>query len=171
MEHANIDYLLTPDDHNRREHIDNAVARLHAICKTRGVRLTDSRLQVFKLICQHKKPLGAYLLLDLLEQEFTRHISPQTIYRALKFLLEQGFIHRIQSLSAFVSCSYLPHEQRSHYLVCRLCEDVVELQQPLIDQKIYNAAVEAAFTVETQSLEVRGICKRCNPSSLRNFSN
>jgi len=161
MESTQCSHVHSHGDIKSQQDVDSAIARIREICISRGARLTDLRLQVLKLVWRHKKPLGAYALIDLLANESTRHIAPPTVYRALEFLLEQGFIHRIKSLSAFVGCSSSPHEQQSHFLVCRSCGEVIELHQPLISQKIFAAALEASFVVEAQSLEVMGVCKNC----------
>lgn len=45
-----------------------------------------------------------------------KRVAPPTVYRALDFLLEQGFNHQIKSLNAFLGCPtpHLPHKHQSH---------------------------------------------------------
>ncbi|HEY1413668.1 MAG TPA: transcriptional repressor, partial [Rhodopila sp.] len=84
-------------------HTEALLTRASAICEGRGVRLTDLRRQVLGLILNREAPTGAYDLLDQLRS--TRHgAAPPTVYRALEFLQEQGLVHKLQSLSAFVGC-------------------------------------------------------------------
>ena len=77
--------------------------RAEAICKRRGANLTELRRHVLGLVLDAASPTGAYELLDRLRQT-RRGAAPPTIYRALDFLLEQGLIHRVERLSAFVGC-------------------------------------------------------------------
>ena len=65
--------------------------------------MTDLRREVLGLILDAEAPTGAYDLLDQLKA--TRHgAAPPTVYRALEFLLDQGLIHKVERLSAYVGC-------------------------------------------------------------------
>src|SRR4029077_13126763 len=77
--------------------------RAEASCERRGANLTELRRHVLGLILDAASPTGAYELLDRLRQN-RRGAAPPTVYRTLDFLLEQGLIHRIERLSAFVGC-------------------------------------------------------------------
>ena len=70
------------------------VKQVEEICSARGVRLTTQRKRVFELICESPKASSAYELLEDLKQSEPQ-AKPPTVYRALDFLLEQGFIHRV----------------------------------------------------------------------------
>ena len=74
-----------------------------AVCEQRGAKLTELRRHVLGLILDAASPTGAYDLLDQLRQT-RRGAAPPTVYRTLDFLLEQGLIHRVERLSAFVGC-------------------------------------------------------------------
>ena len=54
-------------------------------------------------------------------------MPPTTVYRALDFLVEHGFIHRIESKNAFFACCEIgvPHE--GQFLICDSCGDTVEI--------------------------------------------
>ena len=58
--------------------------------------------ELWALLASHK-PLGAYEIMDCVGPNGSRP-APITIYRALDFLREQGFVHRIESRNAFVAC-------------------------------------------------------------------
>src|SRR5690606_14456498 len=79
------------------------LAHATALCDRRGSRLTELRRLVLGLILDADAPTGAYDLLERLRAH-RGAAAPPTVYRALDFLLEQGFIHRIERLSAFVGC-------------------------------------------------------------------
>ena len=73
------------------------------VCQQRGANLTELRRHVLGLILDAASPTGAYELLDRLRQT-RRGAAPPTVYRTLDFLLEQGLIHKVERLSAFVGC-------------------------------------------------------------------
>lgn len=151
--------------HHDHDHcISDAVTAARDLCTGRGVRLTDLRLQVLELIWQSHKPLGAYSLMEMLAKASTRRVAPPTVYRALDFLLEQGLIHRINVLNAFVGCPSPKHQHQNHFLICRECGVAVEMDNPQLVKEIHQSAEEAGFSVQTQSLEVMGLCSTCQGS-------
>ncbi|MFC3114936.1 Fur family transcriptional regulator [Cellvibrio fontiphilus] len=157
MEHT----PLACSHHDHGHCISDALESARQLCLSRGVRLTDLRLQVLELIWQNHKPLGAYTLMEMLAKANTRRVAPPTVYRALDFLLEQGLIHRINVLNAFIGCPSPGTKHQSHFLICRHCGIAVELDQPQLGEQILAVARDAGFTVEAQALEVSGLCANC----------
>lgn len=151
--------------HNHDHCIDDALTAAREICDSRGARLTDLRLQVLELIWQNHKPLGAYDLMDMLAKISTRRVAPPTVYRALDFLLEHKLIHRINALNAFVGCPSPQYIHQNHFLICRLCGVAVELNNSVLSEDIVNHAKKSGFSVESQSLEVMGLCPNCQSES------
>ncbi|QEI14315.1 Fur family transcriptional regulator [Cellvibrio japonicus] len=153
---------LACSHHDHGHCISDALADARDLCASRGVRLTDLRLQVLELIWQSHKPLGAYSLMEMLAAASTRRVAPPTVYRALDFLLEQGLIHRINALNAFIGCPSPRHHHQSYFLICRVCGNAAELDNPNLSATIEASAEAAGFSVQTQSLEVMGICGQCS---------
>lgn len=137
------------------------------LCAARGVRLTELRRRVLGLILGSDQPTGAYELLDRLK--VTRHgAAPPTVYRALDFLREQGLVHRIERLSAFVGCVApacdLDHAHDTHaaqFLICRVCKRVTELDDHALEHAVADAAARAGFRVGGATVEVEGVCAMC----------
>lgn len=152
---------LACSHHDHGHCISGALESARQLCISRGVRLTDLRLQVLELIWQNHKPLGAYTLMEMLAKASTRRVAPPTVYRALDFLLEQGLVHRINGLNAFIGCPSPNHKHQNHFLICRQCGIAVELEQDHLTQQIQQAAEAAGFRVESQSLEIMGLCASC----------
>ena len=80
-----------------------AMANAEEICRNAGARLTPIRRKVLEALYATHKPLGAYDLAEMLGPK-GRRLAPITVYRALDFLLDQGLIHRVERLNAFVGC-------------------------------------------------------------------
>ena len=102
--------------------------RADALCARQGVRLTELRRRVLELVWQSHKPLGAYDILAVLSETDGRR-APPTVYRALDFLQENGLVHRIASLNAFVGCNNPEHSHQGQFLICRTCHTAIELEQ------------------------------------------
>jgi Fur family zinc uptake transcriptional regulator len=115
---------------------------------------------VLELIWAHRKPVGAYQLLDDLSRERGR-VAPPTVYRAIGFLLDHGLIHRIESLNAFVGCKHPRHAHTGCFLICRTCGATAELEDTRLDEALAVAAAKVAFQVQRRTVEMRGLCSAC----------
>ncbi|PVZ10605.1 MULTISPECIES: Fur family transcriptional regulator [unclassified Pseudomonas] len=148
-----------PHDHSHCVH--SALSEADAICAQKGLRLTALRKRVLELVWQSHKPLGAYDILAVLSEQDGRRAAPPTVYRALDFLLENGLVHRLASLNAFMGCAHPEHAHQGQFLICRHCHVAVELEQPSITQAIEAGAAGIGFSVESQTVEVVGLCTNC----------
>jgi Fur family zinc uptake transcriptional regulator len=129
-------------------------------CAERGVRLTPLRAQVLGLIAAAGKPVKAYDLLDRMKDE-NGSSAPPTVYRALDFLLEQGFIHRLASINAFIGCHHPNMRHSVPFLICDACANAIELEDEAIPALLDEQARALGFAPRAQTLEVHGICAEC----------
>ena len=137
-----------------------ALIEAERVCRERGARLTDIPRRVLELIWQAQGPVGAYALLENLGSE-GRPPAPPTVYRALDFLLEQGLVHRIECLNAFIGCVHPHRPHVSQFLICRSCRSVIELSDRTIEEAILAEAERSGFLVHHQIIEAEGVCKEC----------
>jgi Fur family zinc uptake transcriptional regulator len=137
------------------------LAQAEATCAARGTRLTTLRREVLGLILDAPGPTGAYDLLDRLRAR-RGAAAPPTVYRALDFLQEQGFVHRIQSLSAFIGCvEEHGHRHPAQFLICRVCGHVTEIEDHSLAHALDDAAAKESFTVSGATIEAVGTCGTC----------
>lgn len=146
--------------------LDAALARAEASCMARGAQLTPLRRQVLGLILAARQPVGAYALLDQLRA--TRAgAAPPTVYRALDFLLDQGLIHRLERLNAFVACGHQhaahehAHDHQHQFLICRDCGATTEICDSGVTRAVTDAAGRNGFRLLRATVEVEGVCGRC----------
>ena len=130
-------------------------------CKAQGLRLTPIREQVLRLLITEGKPIKAYDLLDRLQEEHAR-AAPPTVYRALEFLLDNGFVHRLESLNAFVGCGHPEASHHSQFLICDRCDATVELEDHSVVEQLRTAAKAQGFHADSQTIEVHGVCGDCS---------
>ena len=131
-----------------------------ALCEERGVRLTPQRRKVLELVCAAVGPIGAYEILDRLRQSMGNP-APPTVYRALDFLLEQGLIHKLESLHAYVGCSHPDHPHASQFLICSDCGDVSEIENREIAMSLRQAQENTGFKAKRPVVELLGSCAQC----------
>ncbi|MBW8268639.1 Fur family transcriptional regulator [Caldovatus aquaticus] len=151
--------------------VEAALDRAAAACARRGTQLTELRRQVLRLVLEARQPVGAYALLDRLKAE-RPGAAPPTVYRALDFLLEQGLIHKVERLNAFVGCREAEghpadcacdgaHDHPHQFLICRGCGATHELTDDAVARAVAAAASRAGFTALRATVEIEGRCPAC----------
>ena len=151
-------YPLPEHDHNKC--VSKALGTAEQLCVVRGVQLTPIRHQVLELIWESHKAVKAYELLDRIKP-LLQAAKPATIYRALDFLIEQGLIHRVESLNAFVGCSCSGHQHEQLLLICKHCHEVEERSAEEVMTALAQEIKQADFIVHSKAIEVHGICAKC----------
>ena len=155
-----------------KHHVHGAsafVAAVERASQERGLRLTPIRARVLGLIAEAGRPLKAYDLLDQITLDNSRSgegagaAAPPTVYRALDFLLANGFIHKLESVNAFVACHHPNTAQHSvPFLICDRCHSAVELEDEQVVAALDERARALGFVPQAQTLEVHGLCARCS---------
>ncbi len=150
------------DPNCRRQHTPaERVALAMSLCDERGVRLTTARRQVLELLWESDHPIGAYELIEALKRRTSRSVGPPTVYRALEFLMSQGFVSKIESQNTYVPCA---HPERRHgclFFICNDCGASVELEDPKIERQLADDAAHLGFHVTRRVVEVQGTCSNC----------
>jgi len=136
------------------------LARAERLCRARRVRLTPQRATVLRLICEAERPLSAYEILDRMPVG-KRRPAPPTVYRALDFLLEQGLIHKLESLHAYVGCHHPEHPHAGQFLICTDCGQVDEVCTGPLDDGIARMAEQTGFHTQRPIVELLGRCAHC----------
>ena len=137
--------------------VAKALARAEAQTEARGLRWTPPRKRVYELLLEAAGPVKAY---DIMESFADKAAKPPTVYRALEFLEQAGFAHRIPSLNAFVACAADEEDHIAAFLICDCCGAVQEFDPGAVAAASAAARAEG-FTLRAVSLEVRGRCRRC----------
>lgn len=145
-------------DHRRcRDRITDAV---EGNCARRGLRLTALRRRTLDILLEEHRAFGAYEVLARLSEDGAP-AHPPVAYRALDFLVANGFAHRIERMNAYIACPVPGAAHRPAFLICRDCRAVAETPVPEMADPIDAAARDAGFAVEAISVEVEGLCPSC----------
>lgn len=152
----------TDPDHHVHDAAGFIAAVEHA-SRERGLRLTPIRAHVLKLIAEAGQPIKAYDLLDQVRMgDGPGAAAPPTVYRALDFLMANGFVHKLESVNAFVACHHPNAAQHSvPFLICNRCHSAVELEDGGVVAALDARARELGFVPQAQTLEVHGLCAKC----------
>ena len=138
-----------------------------SLCARRGLRLTRVRRLVLDFLLKAKVPFKAYDILDALRHGAPKALTPASIYRSLDYLLQEGLVHRVGTLNAYVACAETCEEscKERHapvfMLVCPGCRKSRELNDPDLYQTIFSTMQRQGFMLQGDTVELTGICPRC----------
>jgi Fur family zinc uptake transcriptional regulator len=149
---------FAPHDHGACR--GRALAEAEASCRARGLRLTPQRAFALETLLESHRAMTAYELLDRMKAAGLG-AQPPVAYRALEFLIENGFVHRVEKLGAYVACTHGGQDHAAAFLICRSCRRVAETTTGAPDAALAGRAAEAGFAVERVVVEVEGLCARC----------
>jgi len=150
--------------HDHSGCIENAMSAAEQCCHARNLRLTAVRRKVLEILLQKHVALGAYDILEHLRKAGFKS-QPPVAYRALDFLVSNGFAHKVERLNAFVACSYPGESHSPAFMICRNCDVVSETRTTPLKGTLGAAARSAGFKVERTVLEAEGLCPECQDSS------
>lgn len=160
MTPSSIDDLAAFRPHDHRRCQGEAMAAAEAECAARRLRLTPARAFVLKTLLETHRALTAYELLDRLRSAGLGG-QPPVAYRALEFLVANGFAHRIERLSAYAACTHGAGDHAAAFMVCRSCRTVAETALERPDHGLSARAAATGFAVERVVIEAEGLCARC----------
>lgn len=155
------EHLSAYQPHDHKHCISDALSEARSLCQARGVRLTPIREKVLELVWQNHQPVGAYDILAILAKKEDRPAQPPTVYRALDFLQEQGLVHRIASINAYMGCAHPGENHKGCFLICENCRTTIEVDQPDINQAIQKCADDHQFFLKESAIELTGLCPNC----------
>ena len=151
---------FVPHDHSQC--VDDALRSAERTSAKLGVKLTPVRRRVLEILLEEHQALGAYDVLARLDAEGLGS-KPPIAYRALNFLVENGFAHRIEKLNAFIACASPGKDHTPAFLICRVCDSVAEAVE--VSAGLKRSAEANGFQVEETVVEAQGVCPKCLPTA------
>lgn len=157
----NVTGAFPGEDHDHQCCVTSILQDAEQVCGDRRVRFTAQRRHVLEVIAQSHSAIGAYEIIDRLAGNGKRP-APISVYRALDFLIEQGLVHRLASLNAYVACPNPRIGHGAQFLICSRCGVIGEVSSQGVDRAITGAASLVGFQVCAPVVEVVGVCAHCS---------
>ena len=148
------------EKHDHGSCISVGLTAAEAHCLSEGLRFTSVRRKALEILLQEHRALGAYEMLDRL-RDAGFGSQPPVAYRALEFLVANGFAHKIERLNAFVACAHPGANHSPAFMICRLCDSVAEAQSSPARGALGEAARTTGFKIERTVVEAEGVCPVC----------
>jgi Fur family zinc uptake transcriptional regulator len=131
----------------------------------RGLRLTPTREKVLRILLESHAALGAYEVLKRLTEDGAAAPQPPIAYRALDFLVANGFAHRIEKLNAYVACVRGDGPHAAAFMICTGCGAIAEIDAAAAARALGGAASAIDFEIETATVEAVGRCAACRAAA------
>lgn len=122
-------------------------------------QLTRNQSLVLEALASAGQPLGAYSLLDALRDHGFK--APLQVYRALDQLIEQGLVHRLESLNAWTACCGNHHKETPVFAICNDCGGVSEHFDQQLSHGITSLSARSGFMPDRSIIEIHGQCNKC----------
>lgn len=163
---ATVSPILERKHHDHGRCAADALRHAEAISAREGLRLTDQRRAVLAALLRSHVPASAYDVIDRLAEEGGRRPAPVTVYRALDFLVEHRFAHRIESRNAYVACDRGADcaGETTLFLLCERCGAAGEASSADLDRVLAAVTAGVGFAPSAPVIEIRGLCAKCRPS-------
>ena len=153
------------------QHGDHKHGHDHGTCGHDGhhhpsIPLTPARQRILDALCAAGAPLGAYEMIDRLAATTGKRLAPVSVYRALEFLVDNGFVHRLSSRNAYLACWH-GHEAREPvaFLICDACGSVTEATSRPMIESLEGLAGQSGFATRSQVIELTGLCASCHAAA------
>jgi len=142
--------------------LNASISRVNEICRSNNLGFTDIRKQVFEIIIKNNKPIKAYEILDQIRNITNKPSHPPTVYRAIDFLIENGFVHKLNSINSFVGCFHPKTHEECYFLICKKCNIYQECCDDNLKDRISRTAIHNNFIISNTTLEIEGHCLDCS---------
>lgn len=146
--------------HDHGACIETAMSAAEAICAENKLQFTSVRRRVLEILLIEHKAMGAYDVLEKLSAE-DRGSQPPVAYRALDFLVRNGFAHKVEKLNAYIACAHPGAAHAPAFMICRECGAVAEAPARRGTGALGTAARASGFRIESTVMEAEGICPEC----------
>ena len=140
--------------------MENSIQEAEHYCQENGLNFTPVRRKVLEILLQKNTAIGAYEILDLLREAGFKN-QPPVAYRALDFLVQNGFAHKIEQLNSFIGCTHPGKDHSPAFMICRKCDSVSEEEALTRDFSVSQIGLKTGFTVEKAVIEAKGLCHSC----------
>ena len=134
--------------------------QVEELCAERGLRLTRIRRELLELLLRTPKPSKAY---TLLAQQTGSTRQPPAVYRALDFLQQNGFVHKIHSQNSYIACRHPRRAHDCYFLICRHCGITRECCNEATTEIINELVQQNAFRKPKAFVEIFADCDKCAP--------
>ena len=144
---------------NDSVNISELMEGFEKLCKTKGLRVTHQRTEVFKALIQYS---GHPTTEDIFHQvrKNLKTISLDTIYRTLATFEQHGLITKVHHID---NATRIDHNLTiHHHLVCTKCGKIEDFYWPDFDRMKPPAPLSGWSQIGDKHVIINGLCSSCS---------
>ncbi|MDR2199611.1 MAG: transcriptional repressor [Deltaproteobacteria bacterium] len=143
-----------------QKQVEALLSEAEAVCRREGTQFTRLRRLILETLARSPGPVKAYDLLESLKEK-GRRLTPSSVYRTLEFFIRKGLVHRVSSLNSYVACADGGSLHNPVLLVCPDCQAITEINDEALNYSIFSRLNRLGFSARMASVEVTGLCEKC----------
>ncbi|MFC2171178.1 Fur family transcriptional regulator [Acidobacteriota bacterium] len=145
--------------------MDQELSKVKEYMKSKGIRITPTRLRVIREVFQTHEHFDAERLYVSLARK-ARSVSRATVYRTLEILVDGGFVRKNRFQESFDRYEHvLGHRPHAH-LICLECKRICEFEDSRLNSLLKKKSNQAGFETSYYITQIFGICPDCLQGSL-----
>jgi Fur family ferric uptake transcriptional regulator len=136
--------------------------RLQAELAARGIRMTEQRRAILKVIETAKKHLDAGQILRQ-ARRLNAAVDRSTVYRTLELLKRHRMVDELDLMHMDGEAHYYERKlARDHiHMACLRCGKITEFMSEIFDSLKQQLERDCRFSIVVARLEVGGYCSQC----------
>jgi Fur family zinc uptake transcriptional regulator len=138
--------------------VEDTVNRIEQLIRKQGSKSSVTRRRVLSYLIALKRPIKAYDLMKKFSAD-NHAIKAASMYRILRFLSTKGYIHKVETLNAYVINSNPEYRGNEFLAVCTICGRTQEFYDALVDRRLKQHSERLGLAVQKQTVEIIGVCK------------
>jgi Fur family transcriptional regulator, ferric uptake regulator len=148
---------IEPEKLLRRDPVDPAAFR--RMIRTMGLKVTQQRMAILETLSGGRAHVTAQEVFEIVNAKYPE-IGFATVYRFLRKMNEQKMVSEVRMGGLPARYELTPRRHHDH-LTCTQCGQIVEFENPQIENLQEQVAREHNFRLTHHVLELYGLCTRC----------
>jgi Fur family transcriptional regulator, ferric uptake regulator len=131
-----------------------------AMLRASGYRVTPQRQLVLEAVSRLEHATPEEIFADV--RQIARGVNVSTVYRTLELLEQLGLVSHTH-LGHGAPSYHMAAEAEHVHLVCRLCEQVTEVDKAAVRPLVTALEQSEGFQTDVGHLTIFGLCAACRP--------
>lgn len=128
--------------------------------RRKGYRVTPQRGVILETIAHNHGHQSAQEVFALASKSLPG-LNITTVYRTLEMLHRAGMVDLLSTQADLVRFSLRDPQHPHYHLICRNCDEVLELAPTLIDELAAVLKRDHGFSLDGSHLTLMGVCHAC----------
>ena len=141
-----------------KKDIDLMMEKFEQVCKSKGLRITHQRTEIFKALIQDTNHPTTENVFNKVRKQL-KTISLDTVYRTIASFEEYGLIKRVHHIDN--TTRFDNNITTHHHLVCTICNKIEDFYWPDFDKMKLPKEISNWGQIDMKHAVINGLCSSC----------